>query len=73
MLTHSNILSSTNDGGIFYDIDASADQSGAPVYLSGKDNTKLVGIHKSYWPQKHLNFATMITDSVIIVMQGWAN
>jgi hypothetical protein len=73
MLTHSNFINSTNDGGIFYDIDASSDQSGSPVYYCGSENTKLVGIHKSYWPQKQLNFATMITDAVIIVMQGWAN
>lgn len=73
MVTHSNFISSTNDGGIFYDIDASSDQSGSPVYYCGSENTKLVGIHKSYWPQKHLNFATLITDAVIIVMQGWAN
>jgi V8-like Glu-specific endopeptidase len=59
---HSNAIDEVNDGGIFYDIDTSGDQSGSPVYILDEDNTKLVGIHKSYWPRKHLGYATMITE-----------
>ena len=35
------------------------------------DTSKLVGIHKAYDPSKQLNFATMITESVIEVLQVW--
>jgi V8-like Glu-specific endopeptidase len=34
---------------MFYDIDTSAGQSGAPVYAL-EDNQRVVGIHKAYWP-----------------------
>jgi len=56
--------------GIYYDIDTKGGQSGCPVYISG-DNSKLVGIHKAYDPIKDLNFATMITESVIAVLKVW--
>jgi len=64
-LTHSSVLDSINDGGLFYNIDTSSGQSGAPVYITSerkKNIIKLVGIQKSYWPRKHLSFATMITE-----------
>ena len=56
--------------GIYYNIDTNGGQSGCPVYMSG-DNSQLVGIHKGYNPKRHLNFATMITESVIIVLKVW--
>ena len=71
LLTHSNDFNSISDGGIFYDIDTAAGQSGAPVY-SLENQERLVGIHKAYWPTKGLNFATMITQSVIDILQIWA-
>ena len=37
-----------------------------------EQNRKLVGIHKAYWPEQHLNCATMITKHVIDVLQVWA-
>jgi len=36
-----------------------------------EDTPKLVGIHKGCWPNKKLNFATMITEEVIDVLQVW--
>ena len=56
--------------GIYYDIDTYGGQSGSPVYMSG-DNSQLVGIHKGYNPIKNLNYATMITESVISVLKVW--
>jgi hypothetical protein len=38
----------------------------------GGDSRKVVGIHKAYDPQKHLNFATLITESVIDILKLWA-
>ena len=37
-----------------------------------EDSLKLVGIHKGCWPNKKLNFATMITEDVIDILQLWA-
>ena len=70
LLTHSNDFNSISDGGIFYDIDTAAGQSGAPVY-SLENQERLVGIHKAYWPTKGLNFATIITQSVIDILHIW--
>jgi V8-like Glu-specific endopeptidase len=73
LLTHSNTVNplSISNGGIFYDIDTQAGQSGCPVY-SLKDNSKLVAIHKAFNPLKRLNFGTLITESVISVLKSWA-
>jgi V8-like Glu-specific endopeptidase len=74
-LTHSSVLDSIIDKGLFYDIDTSSGQSGAPVYITSENKRniiKLVGIQKSYWPRKRLSFATMITGEVITVLQDWA-
>lgn len=61
LLTHSNSLSSINNGELFYNIDTRKEQSGSPVYING-DNQKLVGIHKSHHFDKNLGYATIITD-----------
>jgi hypothetical protein len=37
-----------------------------------KDSSKVVGIHKAYDAKKFLNFATMITEEVIAVLESWA-
>lgn len=74
-MTHSNFLDSIVDNGLFYDIDTSSGQSGAPVYITSENKRsiiKLVGIQKSYWPRKRLSFATMITGDVVTVLQDWA-
>jgi len=68
LFTHSNIFNSIRNGGIYYDIDAKSEQSGCPVYIL-KNIIQLVGIHKAYDHQKHLNFATMITESVMTVLK----
>ena len=39
-------------------------------YMSGY-KSQLVGIHKGNNPKRHLNFATMITESVIAVLKVW--
>jgi V8-like Glu-specific endopeptidase len=65
------MLNSINADGIFYDIDTHGGQSGAPVYVLG-DSRLLVGIHKGFWAKKRLNFATMITTSVIDTLKWWA-
>jgi len=71
LFTHSNIFNSINNGGIYYDIDAKGGQSGCPVYRL-EDPSRVVGIHKAYDPQKRLNFAAIITESVIEVLKLWA-
>jgi V8-like Glu-specific endopeptidase len=58
---HSNPLSSIKDGIIHYNIDTLAGQSGCPVFDKDK-NEKLIGIHKGYSPDKHLNMAVLITS-----------
>ena len=70
LLTHSNEYNSISDGGVFYDIDTGMEQSGSPVY-SQENNHRLVGIHKAHWPAKRLNFATIITQSVINIVYVW--
>jgi hypothetical protein len=37
-----------------------------------KESSKVVAIHKAYHPEKRLNFATMITESVMAVLKSWA-
>jgi len=58
--------------GLYYDIDSKGGQSGSPVY-SSSDWAKVVGIHKGYWPLKNLNFATLITESLISTLKSWAD
>jgi len=36
-----------------------------------EDTPKLVGIHKGCWPNKKLNFATMITEPLMKMLKAW--
>lgn len=68
-LTHSGKVGPVSEGVIYYDVDTSKGQSGAPVFI--KNNNKLVGIHKGYSPEDKLNFGTLITKEMIEILRAW--
>jgi V8-like Glu-specific endopeptidase len=49
-----------------YSIHTKGGQSGSPVYLKGKENVHLLGIHKAYNNICRLNVAVFITSELHI-------
>jgi V8-like Glu-specific endopeptidase len=60
-ITHSIPLHHPKNGGIMYSIDTKCGQSGSPLYVKGKENVHLIGIHKAYNNIYKLNTGVFIT------------
>ena len=76
MWTHSDKIINVQDGQVFYNLDTSGGQSGAPVMLLGADALGLVamGIHNYGFNQTdryHENKASLITLEVWKYIEGW--
>lgn len=67
---HARRLSEVDDASLYYEIDTSKGQSGAPAWLiEGEDAGYVVGIHNS--GSDYVNHATRITDAVYRQIKAW--
>ena len=75
--THSDEIIDIRNGRIFYNLDTTGGQSGAPVVLLGLDALGLVaiGIHNYGFHdyEKHENKATLINKEIWGYIEGWLN
>ena len=56
---------------MFYNIDTTEGQSGAPAYLIFEDRIILIGIHKGYSQEEKLNYCTVISKEMVAILKKW--